>query len=78
MAEGQKREQGGRACRLNSPKGPSIKPSQIISAQLVQDTDDSLGTIDTKNKFRKGLCRRNTGSRPAALPGKGELAHPSF
>lgn len=42
---------GGRACRLSSPKGPSIKPSEIISAQLVQDTDDSLGTTDTKNKF---------------------------
>lgn len=76
--KGQRREQGSRVCRLSPPKGPSIKPSEIISAQLVQDTDDSLGTTDTKNKSRKGLCRRYLGSRAAALPGKGEKAHPSF
>lgn len=76
--QGQRREQGSRVCSLSSPKGPSIKSLEIISAQLVQDTDDSLGTTDTKNKFRKGLCRRYLGSRAAVLPGKGEKAHPSF
>lgn len=71
--------QESRVCHLSSPKDPSIKPSEIISVQLVWDTDDFWAPQTQRINAGRGWVGGVWVAGPlACLARERKKAHPSF